>query len=61
MLDQDFWTFAITLHQALPSQKVKRKGESLVHFDHVLDMVGHDLQFVVDFAHVYHYLITIEK
>ena len=30
---------AVASHQALPSQKLKRKGESLVHFDHVLDVV----------------------
>ena len=28
-----------------------KQGESLVHFDHVLDVVGHGYQLVVDFAH----------
>ena len=34
-----------------PSRKLKRKGESLVHFDHVLDVVGRGLQFAADFAY----------
>ena len=32
-------TSLLALHQTLPSEKLKRKGESLVHFDHMLDMV----------------------
>ena len=31
---------------------VRNEGESLVHFDHVLDVVGRGLKFAVDFAHV---------
>ena len=29
-----------------------KQGESLVHFDHVLDVVGRGYQLAVDFAHV---------
>ena len=28
-----------------------KEGESLVHFDHVLDVVGRGYQLVVDFPH----------
>ena len=39
---------AVASHNALPSRKLQR---SLVHFDPVLDVVGHGLQFAVDFAY----------
>ena len=41
----------VALHQALPLRKLKRRGESLVHFDHVLDLVRRGSQFVFDFAY----------
>ena len=45
--------FHVASNQALPghARKIKREGESLVHFDHVLDVVGRGLPFAVDFAH----------
>ena len=45
--------FHVDSNQALPghARKIKREGESPVHFDHVLDVVGRGLPFEVDFAH----------
>ena len=32
---------------------VCKEGESLVYFDHVLDVVGHGFRLAVDFAHAH--------
>ena len=46
----------LALYQALPLSQlfwfVGKDGESLVHFDHMLDVVGRGLKFAVDFAHI---------
>ena len=50
-------TFVIASNQALPLarkfQFACKKGESLVYFDHVLDVVGRGFQLAVGFAHAH--------
>ena len=51
-LSHDVYIPLVALNRALPLHVIvlAKKGESLVHFDHMLNVVGCGYHFVVDFA-----------